>query len=56
MRPLQTHCHLGLGELYLQTGKRQQAEEQLATAAKMFREMDMQSWLEKVESDLVKEE
>src|SRR4029450_4674164 len=32
MRPLVAHCHLGLGKLYLRTGKREQAKEQLPTA------------------------
>ena len=27
MRPLVAHCHLGLGKLYRQTGKREQAHE-----------------------------
>ena len=26
MRPLQAHCHLGLGTLYAKTGQRQQAQ------------------------------
>jgi class 3 adenylate cyclase/tetratricopeptide (TPR) repeat protein len=41
MRPLVAHCHLGLGKLYRRTGKREQAREHLATAATMYREMDM---------------
>jgi tetratricopeptide (TPR) repeat protein len=49
MRPLEAHCHLGLGKLYRRTGKREQAREHLATATKMYREMGMTSWLEKAE-------
>jgi len=50
MRPLVAHCHLGLGKLYLRIGKRQEAQEHLTTAATMYREMDMQFWLEKAEA------
>jgi tetratricopeptide (TPR) repeat protein len=49
LRPLVAHCHLGLGKLCLHTGKRQEAPEHLATAANMFREMEMQFWLDKAE-------
>jgi tetratricopeptide (TPR) repeat protein len=52
MRPLAAHCHLGLGMLYQRTGKRQQAQEHLTTAATMYREMDMRFWLEKAEAEL----
>jgi len=52
MRPLVAHCHLGLGKLYRQTGKRPEAQEHLVTAAAMYREMDMQFWLEKAEAEL----
>jgi tetratricopeptide (TPR) repeat protein len=50
MCPLVAHCHLGLGKLYLRTGKRQQAQEHLATATTMYREMDMRFWLEQAEA------
>jgi hypothetical protein len=45
MRPLVAHCHLGVGKLYGRTGKREEAREHLATAANMYREMDMRFWL-----------
>jgi class 3 adenylate cyclase/tetratricopeptide (TPR) repeat protein len=45
MRPLMAHCHLGLGKLYRRIRKSQQAEENLAAAATMYREMDMDFWL-----------
>jgi tetratricopeptide (TPR) repeat protein len=51
MRPLIAHCHLGLGKLYLRTGKRDEAQEHLATATTMYREMDMRFWLEQAEAD-----
>ena len=52
MRPLVAHCHLGLGKLYRQTGKRQEAQEHLTTATTMYREMGMQFWVEKTEAEL----
>ena len=50
--PLVAHCHLGLGELYRRAGKRQQAQEHLATATTMYREMGMSFWLEQAEAAL----
>src|SRR5262249_58167124 len=41
LRPEVAHCHLGLGRLYRQTGKSDQAQEHLNIAAAMYREMDM---------------
>jgi class 3 adenylate cyclase/tetratricopeptide (TPR) repeat protein len=52
MRPLVAHCHLGLGKLYRSTGKRQEAQKHLTTAATMYREMGMSFWLEKAEAEL----
>ena len=52
MRPLVAHCHLGLGKLYTHTDKREQAREQLTTAARMYREMDMRFWLEQADAEL----
>jgi tetratricopeptide (TPR) repeat protein len=49
MRPLVAHCHLGLGKLYRRTGARKQAQEHVATATTMYREMDMPFWLEQAE-------
>src|SRR5262245_59895668 len=49
MRPLVAHCHLGLGKLYRRTGKGEQAQEHLTTAATMYREMGMTYWLERAE-------
>jgi class 3 adenylate cyclase len=47
MRPLVAHCHLGLGKLYWRT--RGQAQEHVATAKTMYRDMDMRFWLEQAE-------
>jgi class 3 adenylate cyclase/tetratricopeptide (TPR) repeat protein len=52
MRPLAAHCHLGLGKLFRRTGNPAQAQEYLATAAAMYREMDMGFWLEQAEAAL----
>jgi tetratricopeptide (TPR) repeat protein len=41
MRPLQAHCHRGLGTLYVRTGQRQQARAALAAAIGLYRDMDM---------------
>jgi len=52
MRPLVAHCHLGLGKLSQRTGKHGQAHEQLTTAKRMYREMDMPYWLAKAEAEM----
>jgi len=52
MRPLVAHCRFGLGKLYRRAGKREPAREHLATATTAFREMRMQFWLEKAETEL----
>ena len=52
MRPLIAHCHLGLGKLYLRTGQREQGHEYLTIATTLYREMDMQFWLEQVEDGI----
>jgi tetratricopeptide (TPR) repeat protein len=52
MRPLVAHCHLGLGQLYAHTDKREQAEKNLRTATTMYREMDMRFWLEQADAAL----
>jgi class 3 adenylate cyclase/tetratricopeptide (TPR) repeat protein len=52
MRPLVAHCYLGLGKLYRHTGKRAQAEERVATATTMYRDMGMTYWLEKAEAEI----
>jgi class 3 adenylate cyclase/tetratricopeptide (TPR) repeat protein len=52
MRPLVAHCHLGLGKLYRRTGKREQTQEHLGIAATMYREMDMQFYLEQAEAEM----
>src|SRR4051794_8737109 len=43
MRPLQAHCHSGLGRLYSQTGRGAQARAALTIAITLYRAMDMTS-------------
>jgi Flp pilus assembly protein TadD len=45
MRPLQAHCHRGLGTLYAKTGRQEQARAELSTAIEMYRVMAMTFWL-----------
>ncbi len=52
MRPLQAHCHRGLGSLYHQTGQAEQARAELSTAIEMYREMEMTFWLPETEAAL----
>jgi class 3 adenylate cyclase/tetratricopeptide (TPR) repeat protein len=52
MRPLQAHCHLGLGTLYLKTGRVEQARAELTTAIALYRAMEMTFWLPQAEAAL----
>jgi tetratricopeptide (TPR) repeat protein len=52
MRPLQAHCHLGLGTLYVTTGQWEQARTSLAAAIALYRAMDMTLWLPQAEAAL----
>jgi Flp pilus assembly protein TadD len=52
MRPLQAHCHLGLGTLYATTGQWEQARAALATAIALYRAMDMTFWLPQAQAAL----
>jgi tetratricopeptide (TPR) repeat protein len=45
MRPLMPHCHRGLGLLYLQRGRGEQARLELAAAMALYRDMGMTFWL-----------
>jgi class 3 adenylate cyclase/tetratricopeptide (TPR) repeat protein len=54
MRPLVAHCHLGLGKLYRRIGETERARENLTTATKMYREMEMGFWLDQGEGDMAK--
>jgi tetratricopeptide (TPR) repeat protein len=52
MRPLQAHCHLGLGTLYAGIGQREQAHAALTTAMALYRAMEMTFWLPQAEATL----
>jgi predicted ATPase len=56
MRPLVAHCHHGLGRLYRQTGRGEQARAALTTAIDLYRAMDMTLWLPQVEAALAQVE
>jgi tetratricopeptide (TPR) repeat protein len=56
MRPLQAHCHRGLGTLYATTGQREQASTELSTAIEMYTSMDMTFWLPQTEAALAQVE
>jgi len=52
MRPLQAHCHLSLGTLYLKTDRPEPARAELTTAIALYRAMDMTFWLPQAEAAL----
>jgi tetratricopeptide (TPR) repeat protein len=52
MRPLQAHCHHGLGKLYNQTRQTEHARAELTTAIEMYRDMEMNFWLPETEAAL----
>jgi tetratricopeptide (TPR) repeat protein len=54
MRPLQAHCHRGLGMLYAATGQREQARAELSMATEMYRGMEMTFWLPATEAALAR--
>jgi tetratricopeptide (TPR) repeat protein len=56
MRPLQAHCHRGLGTLYATTGQREQAHIELAMAIERYQSMDMTFWLPQTEAALAQVE
>ena len=45
MRPLEAHCHLGLGTLHTRAGNSTSAHSELDAAAKLYQAMSMSSWL-----------
>jgi tetratricopeptide (TPR) repeat protein len=56
MRPLQAHCHRGLGTLYSQTGQLEQARAELSAAIDMYRDMEMTFWLPETEAAMAEVE
>ena len=51
MRPLLAHCHKGMDILYRKMGKKEETQDYLAKALTMYREMEMDFWLEKAQKD-----
>jgi tetratricopeptide (TPR) repeat protein len=56
MRPLQAHCHFGLGKLSLKMGRWEQARAELSAAIDLYRAMDMTFWLPQTEAALAQVE
>ena len=56
MRPLQAHCHPGLGTLYAMTGQVEQARTELVAAVDLYRAMAMTCWLPEAEAALAQVE
>ena len=56
MRPLQAHCHNGLGTLYARVRQTEQAHAALSTAIALYRAMDMTFWLPQTEAALAQVE
>ena len=54
MRPLQAHCHRGLGTLYARQGQQEQAREALSIAMKLYRAMEMTRGLPQTEAALAR--
>src|SRR5262249_41137823 len=56
MRPLQAHCHRGLGMFYTRQGQRQQARAELSAAIDLYRDMAMTFWLPQTQEALAQVE
>jgi tetratricopeptide (TPR) repeat protein len=56
MRPLQAHCHFGLGTLYTKIGRPEQAHAELSAAIDLYRAMEMTFWLPQAEAALAEAE
>jgi class 3 adenylate cyclase/tetratricopeptide (TPR) repeat protein len=56
MRPLQAHCHLGLGTLYAKLRRPEQAQTELSAAIALFQSMAMTFWLPRAEAALAQVE
>jgi class 3 adenylate cyclase/tetratricopeptide (TPR) repeat protein len=54
MRPLQAHCYHGLGTLYSQVGRSEQARAELSTTIELYRAMEMTFWLPEAEAALAR--
>jgi tetratricopeptide (TPR) repeat protein len=56
MRPLQAHCHRGLGTLYARIGQQELARTELSAAIVLYHAMDMTFWLPQTEAALAQVE
>ena len=56
MRPLQAHCHSGLGMLYAKLDQREQARAALTTAVDLYTAMDMTFWQPEAKATLAQVE
>ena len=56
MRPLQAHCHHGLGKMYTETGRLKPARAELSIAIELYRLMEMTFWLRLAEAALAEVE
>jgi tetratricopeptide (TPR) repeat protein len=52
MRPLQAHCHLGLGKVYRRAGRPHEARSELNVAIDLYLSMEMRHWLPEAEAEL----
>jgi tetratricopeptide (TPR) repeat protein len=52
MRPTTAHCHLGLGKLYAEIGRRAEGRAELSAAIDLYRTMEMMFWLPQAEAAL----
>jgi Flp pilus assembly protein TadD len=50
--PLLAHCRLGLGKLYLESGRPEEARAELLTAIELYCTMDMAFWQSQAETAL----
>jgi tetratricopeptide (TPR) repeat protein len=56
MRPLQAHCHRGLGTWYATSGQPERARAELSAAIALYRDMAMTFWLPQAEAVLAQVE
>jgi hypothetical protein len=54
MRPLQAHCHVGLGHLYEAMCSAEKARLEFSHAIGLYRSMDMASWLSRAETSMTR--
>jgi tetratricopeptide (TPR) repeat protein len=52
MRPLVGRCHFGLGAIYGQTRRQEEAKEHLTAAVTIFRALDTTFWLAQAEAEI----